>query len=248
MQTTAGPARFLIIRYLCLSLCADYFDTHRPMFEYNTSRKKLIFPEYGRNIQEMVDHIQTIADREERNRAAKSIIDVMGTIQPHLRDANDFKHKLWDHLAIMSNFQLDIDYPYELPTLETLSEKPHSVPYPTMSVANRHYGSIILAMIRVACDMEEGEMRNHLVELIAINMKKSYLSWNREGVEDEIIIKDLERLSNGALKVQEIARYTESRVHPPQRSQGGTNKKRRPFHSNFKSNSGRNFNGNGKKQ
>ena len=217
------------------------------MFEYNTSRKKLIFPEYGRNIQEMVDHIQTIVDRDERNRAAKSIIDIMGTIQPHLRDVNDFKHKLWDHLAIMSDFKLDIDYPYELPTLETLNEKPHSVPYPTLSVANRHYGSIILAMIRVACDMEEGEMRNHLVELIAINMKKSYLSWNRDGVEDEIIIKDLERLSNGALKVTEIARYTESRIHPPQRTQGSANKKKRPFHSNFKPNNGRVFNGNSKK-
>ena len=123
----------------------------------------------------MVDHIQTIVDRDERNRAAKSIIDIMGTIQPHLRDVNDFKHKLWDHLAIMSDFKLDIDYPYELPTLETLNEKPHSVPYPTLSVANRHYGSIILAMIRVACDMEEGEMRNHLVELIAIKIGRAHV-------------------------------------------------------------------------
>ena len=218
------------------------------MFEYNTSRKKLKFPEYGRSIQEMVDHVRTIEDREERNKAAKCIIDIMGSIQPHLRDINDFKHKLWDHLAIMSDFDLDIDFPYEVPTPASINTKPHPVAYPKLSVENKHYGTVIIDMIKYACTMEKGESRDHLVELIALYMKKSYISWNRDSVEDNLIIRDLEQLSGGECVVSEILKYVETKQYAPARNNNnnGKRKKRPPYHAGHKPSGGRNY-GNNKK-
>ncbi len=125
-------------------------------YDYNTARKKLILPEYGRNIQKMVDHILTIEDREERNKAARTIIGIMGNLNPHLRDINDFKHKLWDHLAIIADFKLDIDAPYELPTQELLEERPKKIDYNQKSIRFKHYGHSIALMIEKAVEMEEG--------------------------------------------------------------------------------------------
>lgn len=115
--------------------------------DYNTQKKKLLLPEYGRNIQKMVDHILTIQDRDERTRAAKTIIDVMGNLYPHLRDVPDFRHKLWDHLAIMSGFKLDIETPYPLPSLEKINEKPEKLPYQTNHIKYRHYGKLVEKLI-----------------------------------------------------------------------------------------------------
>jgi len=169
--------------------------------EYNTSWKKLVLPEYGRNIQKMVELTKAEPDRDKRNRMAQAIITLMGNMNPHLRDIADFKHKLWDHLAIISDFDIDIDSPYEAPKIEKLNEKPEIVPYNTVSSRFKHYGQTIEKMIEVAINMEEGEMKDILIHLIANHMKKSYLTWNKEAVEDELIFKDLKILSKGKINL-----------------------------------------------
>ena len=168
--------------------------------DYNTKRKKLPMPEYGRNIQNMVDYLMTIEDREKRNQSAQAVIDVMGNLFPYLRDVAEYKHKLWDHIAIMTNFELDIDYPYEPPSPDILTEKPHRVPYNQHDIKLRHYGLITKKLIEAAVDMEGDEQRI-LIEQIANQMKKLYLSWNKDSVEDEKIFIDLEEISGHKLKV-----------------------------------------------
>ncbi|KOH45613.1 DUF4290 domain-containing protein [Sunxiuqinia dokdonensis] len=168
--------------------------------DYNSNRKKLPLPEYGRNIQNMVDHIMTIEDREERNLAAQTIIDIMGNLYPYLRDINDFKHKLWDHLAIMAGFNLDIDYPYDPPKPETFQEPPKKVPYSSNHIKLRYYGKTIEEMVEKAAEYESGEEKEVLIKLLANHMKKSYLTWNKDAVDDEKIYKDLELLSKGRIK------------------------------------------------
>ena len=179
-------------------------------YDYNTSRKKLVMPEYGRNIQKMVNHTLTLEDREERNKAAQTVISVMGNLHPHLRDINDFKHKLWDHLAIISNFKLDIDSPYKMPAEDFLEEKPKSVPYPHQNIKYKHYGHSIVMMIDKAVEMEPGEEKDDLVKMIANHMKKSYLTWNRAAVSDVEIFRDLKTLSKGKLEVSEDLKLSET--------------------------------------
>jgi len=169
----------------------------------------MVLPEYGRNIQEMVDYACTIEDREERNRAARAIIHIMGQLNPGLRDQGDVKHKLWDHLFIMSDFNLDIDSPYTIPPKEKFNQKPRPVEYNTHHIKYMHYGRITEQLIEAAIAMEEGPEKQTLVTMIANHMKKSYLTWNRNQVSDEIIFKDLETLSGGKLKVSENTRLSE---------------------------------------
>lgn len=173
-------------------------------FDYNTSRKQLALPEYGRNIQKMIDYIKSVEDRNERNRLSHAIIAIMGNLNPHLRDINDFKHKLWDHLAIISNFELDIDYPYEIPVREMFQQPPRIVEYGTHDIIYRHYGKSIELMIEAACEMPEGNEKERLVNTIANHMKKSYLLWNRETVNDEVIINDVKKISRGRLDTGRI--------------------------------------------
>lgn len=169
--------------------------------EYNTQLKKLALPEYGRNIQNMVDYCLTIEDRTERRQCADAIITVMGNMFPHLRDVNDFKHILWDHLAIMSDFQLDIDYPYEIIKKENLYSRPSKMPYSEARMRYRHYGKTLENIIRIAADYPEGKAREHLIMLVANHMKKSYVQWNKE-VEDSRIFFDLYDLSNGKIDLR----------------------------------------------
>lgn len=166
--------------------------------DYNSNRKKLALPEYGRNIQNMVDYLMTIEDREKRNKSAKNVIDVMGNLYPYLRDVPEFKHKLWDHLAIMADFKLDIDYPYDPPSPDILTEKPDTVPYNQHHIKYRHYGRTMELIIEEAKKFE-GEQREIIIEQIANHMKKSYLAWNKDAVEDEKILGDLAEMSNGEL-------------------------------------------------
>jgi hypothetical protein len=180
-------------------------------YDYNTRRDKLILPEYGRNIQKMVDHIMTIEDREERNKAARTIIGVMGNLNPHLRDVADFKHKLWDHLMVISDFKMDIDSPYETPSKEILNEKPKRVPYPHKKIRFKHYGHSIVLMIEKAVEMEDGEEKQELVRMIAYHMKKSYLTWNREAVDDREILEDLVTLSGNKLELGSDLELPETR-------------------------------------
>lgn len=169
--------------------------------DYNSQRKKLPLPEYGRNIQNMVDYLFTIEDKEKRNRSAQTVIDVMGNLYPVLRDVAEFKHKLWDHLAIMSDFKLDIDYPYNPPTPDILTEKPNRVPYSDNNIRYKHYGFIMESLIKKTTELE-GEERDVLIELLANHMKKSYVAWNKDGVDDEKIFQDLKELSRGRLNIK----------------------------------------------
>lgn len=171
------------------------------MLEYNNQKKKLILPEYGRNIQQMVEFCTAIEDRDERNRCANTIIQTMGNLFPQLRDAPEFKHKLWDHLAIMSNFTLDIDYPYEVIKQENLQTTPQSIAYQLEPIKYRHYGKIIEQMINRACEYPEGEERDGLIMLIANHMKKLIYGINKEDVEDEKIFNDLYHYSRGKIKL-----------------------------------------------
>lgn len=180
--------------------------------KYNTQEKRLALPEYGRNIQNMVDFCVTIPDREERTTCANTIINIMGNMFPHLRDVNDFKHILWDHLAIMSDFSLDIDYPYEVVKRENMYRKPERLPYTQARFAYKHYGKNLENMIQVAKEMEEGEAKEQLIQLLANHMKKSFLTWNKEVVDDKKIFKDLEQLSEGRIVLDEDShKLTESK-------------------------------------
>ena len=190
--------------------------------DYNTQRKKMKLPEYGRSIHKMVDHIMLIEDRKERMLAVKAIIDVMGMMYPYLRDINEFKHKLWDHIAIISDFKLDIDYPYDPPKPETFIEKPRLVPYDQSDISYRHYGKIIELFIRATSEMDdENPVKQSNIELIANQMKKAYLLWNKDAVEDGKIIKDLIVLSKGKLKPKPDLHLQEvTEIFKPQSKKG----------------------------
>ena len=168
--------------------------------QYNTQLKKLALPEYGRNIQNMVDHCVGIEDPEERKKCAYTVIDIMGSMFPHLRDVNNFKHILWDHLAIMSDFKLDIEYPYEVITKEDLNTPPGRLDYSRPTMLYRHYGKIMERMIRIAANMEEGDKKNYLVKLLLSQMKRSYSQWNKEA-DDQKIFHDLHLLAEGKIKI-----------------------------------------------
>jgi len=167
--------------------------------EYNTERPALHIPEYGRHFQKMVDHAVSIADREERNKTAQAIISVMGNLQPHLRDVPEFQHKLWDQLFIMSNFQLDVDSPFPITPQETLSQKPDPLDYPQNAPKYRFYGNNIKRMIDVAISWEQDDKRDGLELVIANHMKKCYLNWNKDTVDDSVIYKHLFELSDGKI-------------------------------------------------
>jgi hypothetical protein len=169
--------------------------------EYNSQRSHLIIPEYGRHLQKLIDQATAIEDKAERNKAAKYIISVMGSLNPHLRDVLDFQHKLWDQLFIMSDFNLDVDSPYPIPSKDILTQKPDRLKYPQNFPKYRFYGNNIKYMIDVANSWEESELKNALVLVIANHMKKCYLSWNKDTVSDEVIFEHLLELSNGKLNL-----------------------------------------------
>ncbi|MDR3094467.1 MAG: DUF4290 domain-containing protein [Bacteroidales bacterium] len=184
--------------------------------EYNTSQKKLVLPEYGRHVHMMVQYAVQLKDREERNVAARTIIVVMGNLQPHLRDIPDFKHKLWDHLFVMSDFKLDIDSPYPVPSPEELVDKPHIVPYPQVPIRQKHYGKLLVEIIREAAKTEDKDAQQALVQLIANQMKKTYLAWNRSEVTNEQIMQDIWDISNGKIKMEANSiRFFENVENPP---------------------------------
>ena len=170
--------------------------------EYNTEREHLIIPEYGRHVQKMVNYAKSRETKEERNKVAKAIISVMGNLQPHLRDVPDFQHKLWDQLFIMSNFELDADSPYEKPSKDLLQQRPESLAYPQNFPKYRFYGNNIKTMIDVANTWEEGELKEALLYTIANHMKKCFLNWNKDTVEDDVIFQHLYELSDGKINLK----------------------------------------------
>jgi hypothetical protein len=170
--------------------------------EYNTERPGLKLPEYGRHVQKMVDYAITIEDKEARNRTAKSIISVMGNMNPHLRDVPDFQHMLWDQLFIISDFELDVDSPYPKLLKEELEERPEPLQYPQNFPKYRFYGNNIKRMIDEAVRWEDGSKKDGLILTIANHMKKSYLSWNKDSVEDIVIFDHLYELSDGKIDLR----------------------------------------------
>lgn len=177
--------------------------------QYNTERTKLIIPEYGRHFQKMIDYAVTIEDDVERNKVANSIIDIMGNLNPHLRDVDDFQHKLWDQLFIMSGFKLEVDSPFPKPSKELLEERPDPLGYPQNHPKYRYYGNNIKHMIDAAIQWDKGDMREALEITIANHMKKCYLTWNKDSVEDKVIFNHLLELSDGEIDLRE----TEESLH-----------------------------------
>jgi len=189
--------------------------------DYNTQRVKMKLPEYGRHIHKMVQHIMKIEDRTERMLAVKAIIDVMGMMYPYLRDIAEFKHKLWDHIAIISDFKLDIDYPYDPPKPETFIEKPLYVKYNQSNITFRHYGKIIEQFITATSQMDdENPAKATNTELVANQMKKAYLVWNKDAVEDSKILKDLAELSKGRLNKPDLHLQEITEIFKPQGKKG----------------------------
>jgi len=202
--------------------------------EYNTLQEKLILPEYGRHVHMMVQYAIKIEDREERNVAAQTIVGVMGALMPHLRDIPDFKHKLWDHLFIISDFKLDIDAPYPLPSQEEMVDKPNIVPYPQSHIRQKHYGKILTDMIREAAKLKDCPQRDSLIQLLATQMKKSYVAWNRSELYPEQIVQDIWDISDGKIELNpELVQFVDAAPIPkettyqPQGKQGKRKRKMR---------------------
>ncbi|OJW82218.1 MAG: hypothetical protein BGO69_16635 [Bacteroidetes bacterium 46-16] len=211
--------------------------------EYNTTRTKLLMPEYGRNVQKMVEYLLTIEDRATRLRNAEAVIELMGTLNPQLKTVEDYKHKLWDHLYQMTDFKLDVDSPYPAPTAEEVFKKPKPLSYPQRSIRERHLGKNLTALLDKTLVETDPEKRQALTQLIGYYMKLAYTNWHKEPVHDDMIKNELNILSGGQL-VYETGGY---RVHFDTRSNfkqrnsgsGGGNR-------NFKNNQGGNRNyGNG---
>jgi signal recognition particle subunit SEC65 len=195
--------------------------------EYNTQRPGLRLPEYGRNIQKMIEYAITVESLDERNKLVQAIIAVMGQLNPHLRDVSDFNHKLWDHLFIISDFKLDVDSPYPKPSPESLKEMPEKLNYPTNDIKYLHYGKIVEKMIEKAVAMEDGEGKNAFILAIANMMKRFYINWNRDSVNDEIILNHLAILSNKKLNTENLQlSAVNDLVHRNKNNNGGMQKKK----------------------
>lgn len=172
-----------------------------PTMEYNTTRGPLLLPEYGRNVQNMIAHAMEIENRDERNRAAQAIIEVMGQLNPHLRDVDDYRHKLWTHLFVMSDFKLDVDSPYEIPKAESLAEKPQIMEYPTSKIRYGHYGQYTQKILESAKDMTDANERDYMKGAMANFMKYQFLAHNNGAVENNVIANQLKELSKGELEL-----------------------------------------------
>ncbi len=194
--------------------------------EYNTNRTKLLMPEYGRNIQQMVEYCKSLPSKEERNEVAKTIVEFMGQRNPHLRDEENYKHKLWDHLYILADYDLDVDAPYPFPTREELDQKPNRMDYPSFENEYKFYGKSILQLIDRAIELEEGEEKEALIQVIANNMKKSYNVYNKEHVQDEVIFRHLKELSQDKLDLTGIETLDKSKIYHPNRNKRNNYKKR----------------------
>lgn len=192
--------------------------------EYNTSRPNLKIPEYGRNVQKMVEHLKTLPTKEERSQAANSIISVMVALNPQLKEQSEYKQKLWDHLFLIGNYDLDIDSPFPPPTRAEMEAPPQKPEYASNHIKYRYYGKNVERMIKHAIDMPEGPMKDNFVNALASYMKMAYRMWNEEKVPDEVILKHLVELSHGKLQLDSIYDLTGGAAPTPQRQnkeQGG---------------------------
>jgi hypothetical protein len=170
---------------------------------YNTERVTLYIPEYGRNVQKMVDYLKTIEDRDKRNEQARAIIKVMEIINPAVHHQDDYEHKLWDHLHIISGFDLDVDSPYPAPAPESLHQQPLPVPLNKKPLKASHYGRNIENMIALVAEKEDGEEKTAMIRTLALYMRQQYLTWNKDTVSDETIFQDIEKMSDYRIHVPE---------------------------------------------
>ena len=170
---------------------------------YNTERVRLYIPEYGRNVQKMVDYLKTIEDREKRNEQARAIIKVMEIINPAVHLQDNFEQKLWDHLHIISGFDLDVDSPYPAPAPESLNDRPQPVVINKKPIKATHYGRNIESIIALIAEKEDGEEKTAMIRSLAIYMRQQYLIWNKDTVSDETIFQDIEKLSDYRIRVPE---------------------------------------------
>lgn len=214
--------------------------------EYNTERTHLNMPEYGRIIQQLVERCKELTTKEERNEMAIAIVDFMGQRNPQLRDEENYKHKLWDHLYILASHDLDVDSPYPFPTMEELQEKPKKMDYPKLQGDFKFYGKSILQLIEMAIKLEPGDEKDALIQVIANNMKKSYNVYNKEHVQDEVIFRHLKDLSQNRLDLTVLDSLEKSKIYYAtnrnnkntgrnQQNQNNQNKRR-----NFQNNKNRN--------
>ena len=209
-------------------------------FDYNTQRKRMALPEYGRNVQKMVDYIKTIEDREERTRAAKTVITVMANLNnSHFRDEGDFNHKLWDHLALIADFDLDIDSPYSAPERKSANDAPNTIPYNQGNTKFLHYGRLIEEMIKHIAGMEDGEEKDYLINLVINQMKKSYITWNRGQVSDDVIFADFVLLSEGKITIPSSIKLMDAKELMQTNNNNNNNKKKQ---QNGKKQNGKNRN------
>ncbi|WP_231460111.1 DUF4290 domain-containing protein [Pedobacter sp. Leaf132] len=208
-------------------------------FDYNTTRSHLILSEYGRNVQNMVKYICELPTIEERNKYAQAVIDLMGFLQPHLRDVADFKHKLWDHLHIISGYQIDVESPYPKPLPENAFKKPEPLPYPQQRITYKHYGKTVENLIEKAMGEQNPEHKKAMVQGIANFMKMAYVTWNKDNVSDDTIIKDLKYLSGGLLSLDEGVNLAkvEFRAQNPRQNNNNNNRGRS---NNNNNNNGKN--------
>ena len=197
-------------------------------------------PEYGRIIQQLVERCKSLATKEERNEMSHAIVDFMGQRNPQLRDEDGYKHKLWDHLFILANYDLDVDAPYPFPTPEQLAVKPERMTYPKLQGDFKFYGKSILQLIEKAIELEAGEEKDALIQVIANNMKKSYNVYNKEHVQDEVIFRHLKDLSENRLDLTGIDSLDKSKIYYASNrnnknnnnSKNSSQNKRRNFHNN----------------
>jgi hypothetical protein len=196
----------------------------------------MLMPEYGRNVQKMVEYLVTVEDREKRLKQAEVIIELMGTLNPHLKTIEDYKHKLWDHLYQMTDFNLDVDSPYPCPTPEMIFKKPEVLPYPQESIPHRHLGKNIQALLEKALAETDEEKRSGLTQAIGYYMKLAYANWHKEPVHDDMIKSELKELTGGKL----IFESGGARVHFDSGVRNNNNFKQRNNNNN-----NRNFKGGG---
>lgn len=203
--------------------------------EYNTERNHLTIREYGRNVQKMIEFLLTIEDKEKRQRNTEAVIELMGMLNPHLRNVEDFRHKLWDHLFLISDFQLDVSSPYPIPEKGTLHKRPDALPYPKKHPRHRHLGKNLEMVIEKAVQADDNDTKDGLTQYIGNYMKLAYSNWHKESIHDDMITTELSELTHGALT------YENDHSIPalPENFRTNTKKKNHSF-KNGKNNNGKN--------
>jgi len=208
--------------------------------KYNTDRNDIIMREYGRHLQKMVNYAIAMQDKAERQKAAESIVHLMGILNPQLRNTADYKHKLWDHLFVLSDFKLDVDSPYPKPTQESYKIKPADLPYPQNSIRYRHYGKNVEALVEKAAAMEDEGKREVFTEIIGNFMKLAYKNWSNEEVSNELIKDDLKTLSRGKLEISDDMNIENMTRNQQKRKFNNNNNNRNNRNNNNKNNKNRN--------